>query len=231
MIKSILSIFVPVHREGYRFIAGFAVLALLLFLLWDPLGWLGVIATAWCVYFFRDPARVTPLREGLVISPADGRISLVVDVVPPKELDLGDQPLTRISVFMNVFDCHVNRSPVAGRIVKMVYVPGKFINAELDKASEYNERQCLTLETPAKQRFGVFQIAGLVARRIVGFVGENEPIGAGERFGLIRFGSRVDVYLPKGHSALVGVGQHAIAGETILADIVSKEPAREFRLS
>lgn len=229
MIKSIFSIFVPIHREGYRFIAIFAVLALLLFLLWQPLGWLGVVATVWCVYFFRDPARVTPLREGLVISPADGRVSLIVEVVPPKELDLGDKPLTRISVFMNVFDCHVNRSPIAGRIVKMVYVPGKFINAELDKASEHNERQCLTIETAKGKRFGVVQIAGLVARRIVGFVKEGEPIGAGERFGLIRFGSRVDVYLPKGHTALVGIGQSAIAGETVLADIASKEPAREVR--
>ena len=231
MINSIFSIFVPVHREGYRFIAIFASLAVVLFLLWEPLGWLGVIATVWCVYFFRDPARTTPLREGLVISPADGRVSLIVEVVPPRELDLGDDPLTRISVFMNVFDCHVNRSPVAGRIIKMVYIPGKFINAELDKASEYNERQCLTIETAAHKRFGVVQIAGLVARRIVGFVGENEPIGAGERFGLIRFGSRVDVYLPKGHNALVGVGQRAIAGETVLADIASKESSREFRMS
>ncbi len=231
MIKSIFSIFVPIHREGYRFIGIFAALALLLFFLWQPLGWLGVIATLWCVYFFRDPVRVTPLREGLVISPADGRVSLIVDVVPPPELDLGDKPLTRISVFMNVFDCHVNRSPVAGRIVKMVYIPGKFINAELDKASEHNERQCLTIETAAKKRFGVVQIAGLVARRIVGFVGENEPIGAGERFGLIRFGSRLDVYLPAGHKALVGVGQRAIAGETVLADIASKEAVREYRAS
>ncbi len=231
MIKSILSIFVPIHREGHRFIGIFAVLALLLFFLWQPLGWLGVIATLWCVYFFRDPVRVTPLREGLVISPADGRVSLIVEVMPPPELDLGDSPLTRISVFMNVFDCHVNRAPVAGRIVKMVYVPGKFINAELDKASEHNERQCLTIETAAKKRFGVVQIAGLVARRIVGFVSENEPIGAGERFGLIRFGSRLDVYLPAGHKALVGVGQRAIAGETVLADIASKEPAREYRAS
>jgi len=231
MIKSILSIFVPIHREGHRFIGIFAVIALLLFFLWQPLGWLGVIATLWCVYFFRDPVRVTPLREGLVISPADGRVSLIVEVLPPPELDLGDKPLTRISVFMNVFDCHVNRSPVAGRIVKMVYVPGKFINAELDKASEHNERQCLTIETASKKRFGVVQIAGLVARRIVGFVSETEPIGAGERFGLIRFGSRLDVYLPAGHKALVGVGQRAIAGETVLADIASKEAAREYRAS
>jgi len=230
MIKSIFSIFVPVHREGYRFIGIFAAVALLLFFVWKPLGWLGVIATLWCVYFFRDPARVTPLREGLVISPADGRVSLIVDVVPPEEMELGDKPLTRISVFMNVFDCHVNRSPISGRIVKMIYIPGKFLNAELDKASEHNERQCLTIETPANKRFGVVQIAGLVARRIVGFVHEGEPIGTGERFGLIRFGSRVDVYLPRGHNALVGVGQRAIAGETVLADIASKEPAREVRM-
>lgn len=229
MIKSIFSIFVPIHREGYRFIAIFAVLALGLFFVWQPLGWLGVVGTLWCVYFFRDPVRTTPLRDGLVISPADGRVSLIVEVVPPKELDLGSKPVTRISVFMNVFDCHVNRSPVAGRIVKMVYIPGKFINAELDKASEHNERQCLTIETPDKKRYGVVQIAGLVARRIVGFVEEGDPLGAGERFGLIRFGSRVDVYLPAGKKASVGVGQKAIAGETVLADVASKEKARDMR--
>lgn len=231
MIKSIFSIFVPIHREGYPFIAIFAVLAVVLFFVWQPLGWLGVVGTLWCVYFFRDPERTTPLRDGLVISPADGRVSLIVEVVPPEELDLGSKPVTRISVFMNVFDCHVNRSPVAGRIVKMVYVPGKFINAELDKASEHNERQCLTIETTDKKRYGVVQIAGLVARRIVGFVDEGDPLGAGERFGLIRFGSRVDVYLPAGKNACVGVGQRAIAGETVLADVASKEKARDMRMS
>lgn len=230
MIDSIFSIFVPIHREGYRFIAIFAGIALVLFLLSSVLGWLGVIATLWCVYFFRDPDRVTPLREGLVISPADGRISSIEEVEIPPELDLGEKTRIRISVFMNVFNCHVNRAAVAGKVVKIGYIPGKFFNAELDKASKYNERNAVTLEMADKTRLGVVQIAGLVARRIVCFVKEGDQLGAGERFGLIRFGSRLDVYLPPGVVPQVAVGQLAIAGETVLADIASKEPEREARL-
>lgn len=230
MIDSIFSIFVPIHREGYRFIAIFAGIALVLFLLSSVLGWLGVIATLWCAYFFRDPDRVTPLREGLVISPADGRISSIEEVEIPPELDLGEKTRIRISVFMNVFNCHVNRAAVAGKVVKIGYIPGKFFNAELDKASKYNERNAVTLEMADKTRLGVVQIAGLVARRIVCFVKEGDQLGAGERFGLIRFGSRLDVYLPPGVVPQVAVGQLAIAGETVLADIASKEPEREARL-
>ncbi len=231
MFESILSVFVPPHREGYRFIGIFAAVTVVLFWLAEPLGWIGVVATLWCVYFFRDPERVTPLREGLVISPADGRICLIEKVVPPNELDLGPEARLRISVFMNVFDCHVNRAPVAGRIVGMTYVPGKFLNAELDKASEDNERHAMTLETPDGERYGVVQIAGLVARRIVTFVKAGEPLGVGERYGLIRFGSRVDVYLPPGKQAHVAIGQRAIAGETVLADCASEEGPREARQS
>lgn len=230
MLDSIFSIFVPIHREGYRFIAIFAGIALVLFLLSSFLGWLGVIATLWCAYFFRDPDRVTPLREGLVISPADGRISSIEEVEIPPELDLGEKTRIRISVFMNVFNCHVNRAAVAGKVVKIGYIPGKFFNAELDKASKYNERNAVTLEMADKTRLGVVQIAGLVARRIVCFVKEGDQLGAGERFGLIRFGSRLDVYLPPGVVPQVAVGQLAIAGETVLADIASKEPEREARL-
>ncbi len=230
MLDSIASVLVPIHREGYRFIAFFAVAALVAFWLAAPLGWLGVVATLWCAYFFRDPDRVTPLREGLIIAPADGRISAIEDVVPPRELDLGGDLHLRISIFMNVFDVHVNRSPVAARIARIAYVPGKFVNAELDKAGEDNERQAFTLETAAGVKIGVVQIAGLVARRIVSFVNEGEPIGVGERFGLIRFGSRVDVYLPAGTAPLVAVGQRSLAGETVLADLRSDEPEREFRL-
>ncbi len=230
MLNSILSIFTPIHREGYRFIALFAVAGLLLFWLAEPLGWLGVMATAWCCYFFRDPDRVTPLRDGLIIAPADGRISLIEEVSPPPELELGSETRLRISVFMNVFNCHVNRAPVAGRVANLAYVPGKFVNAELDKASEDNERQAITLEMADKTRIGVVQIAGLVARRIVCFVERDDQLGTGERFGLIRFGSRVDVYLPRGCVALVAVGQLAVAGETVLADMKSKEPERQARL-
>jgi phosphatidylserine decarboxylase len=220
---------VPIHREGWPFIAGFAVLALILGWLWDPLGWIGWILTAWCAYFFRDPARMTPVREGLVVSPADGVISRIVACVPPPELGLPEIPLIRVSVFMNVFDCHVNRAPVSGRITRMVYRPGLFLNAELDKASDDNERNGLVIDGVAG-RYGVVQIAGLVARRIVPFVREGDSIGVGERFGLIRFGSRVDVYLPDGVKPLVGEGQKAIAGETVLADARAADPARTFRL-
>jgi phosphatidylserine decarboxylase len=229
VFDTITSIIAPIHREGYRFLAIFAVVTLVLFWIASPLGWLGVVATAWCAYFFRDPDRVTPLRDGLVISPADGRICAIEEVVPPAEIDVGPAQRVRVSVFMNVFDCHVNRSPIAGRVVAMTYVPGKFVNADLDKASEDNERQALTIETAGGVRLGVVQIAGLVARRIVCFVKQGEPLGVGERFGLIRFGSRVDVYLPPGKHPLVAVGQWAIAGETVLADLEAKEGPRESR--
>ncbi len=230
LANSIQSIFVPVHRDGWRFVAIFAAATLVLFwLAWPFLAWLGVIATLWCAYFFRDPERVTPLRPGLVMSPADGRISMIEKLIPPPELDLGSEPLTRISVFMNVFDVHVNRSPADGRITRIAYVPGLFLNADLDKASLDNERQALTLELPDGRRLGVVQIAGLVARRIVKFVNEDDMLAAGQRFGLIRFGSRVDVFLPPGVGPLVCVGQRAIAGETVLADLQSNEPARSGR--
>lgn len=218
----------PIHPEGYPFIGGFALASLILFWIWTPLGWIGTVLTVWCSLFFRDPARVTPVRDGVVVSPADGRISMIAPVLPPAELGLGDRPLTRISVFMSVFNCHVNRSPVAGRIERIVYRPGVFINAELDKASEDNERNSLVIGT-AQGRIGVVQIAGLVARRIVCFAKEGQAIGAGERFGLIRFGSRLDVYLPEGVKPLVSVGQTAIAGETILADFRLGDNGLAFR--
>jgi phosphatidylserine decarboxylase len=230
--KSITSTFAPIHVEGYKFIGVFAAVTALLFWLGVPvLGWVGVILTLWCAYFFRDPERVTPLRDGLVISPADGRVSAIETVVPPPELDLDRESATRISVFMNVFDVHVNRAPLEATIARVSYIPGAFLNADLDKASLDNERQAFTLELNDGRKLGVVQIAGLVARRIVKFVGEGERVGAGQRIGLIRFGSRVDVYLPKGASSLVAVGQRAIAGETILADLASAEPARGARKS
>ncbi len=218
----------PVHKEGYIFIAAFFAISLLLFWLWPPLGWPGLILTAWCAYFFRDPVRLTPVRDGLVISPADGVVSMVGAFAPPPELGLGDDKLQRVSVFMSVFDCHVNRAPVTGRIVKIAYKPGLFLNADLDKASEDNERSGMIIET-GHGRFGVVQIAGLIARRIVSFVREGDTIGTGERFGLIRFGSRVDVYLPAGARLLVDVGSKAIAGETMLADMKTSDPQPAFR--
>jgi phosphatidylserine decarboxylase len=221
LLDSITSFFVPIHKDGYKFVAAFAVGALLLSWVSEPLGWIGVLATLWCAYFFRDPERFPPEGKGLVIAPADGRISAIEEVVSPKELDLDSEKRTRISIFLSVFDVHINRSPVAGKITKIVYVPGKFLNAELDKASEENERQCLTLETGNGTRVGCVQIAGLIARRIVTFVQQGATVEAGERFGLIRFGSRTDIYLPPGTRPVVSVGQTAIGGETVLADMGS----------
>jgi phosphatidylserine decarboxylase len=229
ILASLRAQLAPVHRQGYPFIAAFTLVSLILFLVWSPLGWLGALATAWVAYFFRDPVRVTPLAEGLVIAPADGRISLIARAVPPPELDLGDQPLRRISIFMSVFDCHVNRSPVPGRIERMVYRAGKFLNADLDKASEENERNALVISGPGG-RIGVVQIAGLIARRIVPFVREGHEISAGERIGLIRFGSRVDVYLGEGTAVLVSEGQIARAGETVIAQVHGDEGGRRYRV-
>ena len=188
-----------------------------------------LLLTAWVVYFFRDPDRVTPLREGLIVSAADGEISSIERVKPPVELALGDAERVRISTFLSVFDVHVNRAPVAGRIKRSVYVPGAFLNAALDKASADNERRALVIETPQGVAVGVVQIAGLVARRIVTFASEGETVGIGQRFGLIRFGSRVDIYLPPGKAALVAVGQRAVGGETVFADLKSDEGTREAR--
>ncbi|HZH50304.1 MAG TPA: phosphatidylserine decarboxylase [Microvirga sp.] len=229
ILESMRRIIVPIHKEGYPFILIALFATIVLGWLWSPLGWIGAILTVWVCYFFRDPPRVTPIREGLVVSPADGRVSLITTAVPPAELDLPQEPMTRISVFMNVFDCHVNRSPVAGRITQILYTPGLFLNAELDKASEDNERNALVIETGGT-KIGVVQIAGLVARRIVSFVKTGDTLSAGERFGLIRFGSRLDIYVPLSTQVLVGLGQMAVAGETVLADLTAKEPARQYRV-
>jgi phosphatidylserine decarboxylase len=230
LIDTITDSIVPIHSDGYKFLAIGAGVCLLLFLVWPPLAWIAVLITAWIAYFFRDPPRVTPLREGLIIAPGDGRISSIEQVRPPAELGLGDEPRLRISIFLSVFDVHINRSPVAGRVVRSIYVPGAFLNAALDKASEENERRCLIIATPGNIEIAVVQIAGLVARRIVTFIREGDTVGIGERYGLIRFGSRVDTYLPPGHGALVAVGQRAVGGETILADLKSNEPEREARV-
>ena len=216
----------PMHKEGVKFVAVFAGITLALFLVSDFLGWIGVLLTIWCYYFFRDPERVTPDRDGLVISPADGIVSLIEPAVPPAELGMPDAPLTRVSVFMSVFNCHVNRVPIAGEITAIAYRPGKFLSADLDKASDDNERNSLRIEMADGRDLAVVQIAGLVARRIVCFVKPGVHMQTGERFGLIRFGSRLDVYLPDGVEPLVSVGQTMIAGETVLAELgVSEEEA------
>lgn len=220
---------VPINKEGYPFIAIAGVALLFFWWLSSSLFWIMLILFAWVIYFFRDPKRVTPMRDGLVISPADGIVSMVANVVPPPELELGSQPMLRISVFMSVFDSHVNRAPVTGKIVKHVYKPGLFLNADLDKASEDNERNSIVLENPTG-KYGVVQIAGLIARRIVWWVQEGQPMTTGERFGMIRFGSRVDVFCPEGVRALVSEGQTCIAGETVIADNSTLEVNRTYRL-
>lgn len=217
---NMLSTFIrPMHREGVRFVAIFAAITLGLFLISDFLGWIGVGLTVWCYYFFRDPERVTPEREGLIVSPADGIVSLIEPAVPPAELGLPDRPLTRVSVFMSVFNCHVNRLPIEGEITAIAYRPGKFLNASLDKASVDNERNSLAIRMGDGRFVAVVQIAGLVARRIVCFTEIGARMATGERFGLIRFGSRLDVYLPEGVEPQMRIGQTMIAGETVLADL------------
>ncbi|MBO6885079.1 MAG: phosphatidylserine decarboxylase [Marivita sp.] len=209
----------PMHPEGRKFVAIFAAVTLVLFAIEDVLGWIGVGLTVWCYYFFRDPERVTPDAPGLVISPADGVVSLIEPAVPPRELGLPEEALTRVSVFMSVFNCHVNRAPVAGKVEKIAYKPGKFLNASLDKASEDNERNSLVIRMADDRILTVTQIAGLVARRIVSFTQEGAVLDRGERFGLIRFGSRLDIYLPEGVEPSVKIGQTMIAGETVIADL------------
>jgi phosphatidylserine decarboxylase len=205
------------------------VVTLLFFYIWPALGWIAALITAWIIYFFRDPDRVTPLRDGLVVAPGDGKVSLIETVHPPAELGLGDEERVRISIFLSVFDVHIQRAPLAGRIIRSLYVPGAYLNAALDKASEENERRTIVIETPLGVKVAVVQIAGLVARRIVTFAAEGDGIGVGDRFGLIRLGSRVDTYLPPGAFPLVAVGQRAIGGETVLSDLKSTEPEREAR--
>ena len=224
---SVRSVLVPIHPEGWRFIGIFALVTVFIGFFWSPFLFIGGVLTAWCAYFFRNPDRITPVREGLVISPADGVVQMIESAAPPPELEMGDVPLTRISVFMNVFNVHVNRAPVDGQIAKLAYRPGKFLNASLDKASEHNERQSVKMTMTDGRDIAFVQIAGLVARRILIWVKEGQQLAAGERFGLIRFGSRVDVYLPEGVSPLVCVGQITVAGETVIADLAADEARRE----
>jgi phosphatidylserine decarboxylase len=231
LVDTIVDSLAPVHRDGHKFIGIALALALLFFIFWPPLAWLFVILALYSAYFFRDPDRVTPLRDGLIIAPADGRISAIESVRPPTELGLGPEQRVRISTFLSVIDVHITRAPVSGRIVRSIYVPGTFVNAALDKASEENERRAMVIEKADGTEIPVVQIAGLVARRIVAFVHEGDSVRVGERLGLIRFGSRVDVYLPVGKTALVAVGQLAVGGETVLADLKSEEPERVSRRS
>lgn len=234
-MDTIRSVLVPIHREGWKFIALFALGTMVLFWIATPLGWVGVVLTAWCAYFFRDPPRVTPIRQPgpdgqalptLLIAPADGVVQMIERAVPPEELGMGFDARLRISIFMNVFNVHVNRSPVDGTVTALAYRPGKFLNAALDKASTDNERQSMKLKLTSGKEVAVVQIAGLVARRILCEAREGQVYKAGERFGLIRFGSRVDVYLDDGMVPLVVVGQNTIGGETVIAEDEAEEAAR-----
>ncbi len=223
MLKIVM---VPINPAGRPFIGIFAAATLGLFMVAEPLGWIGVVLTLWCAYFFRDPDRVTPTRGDLVICPADGVVQLIDKAVPPPELDMGDGARPRVCVFMNVFNVHVNRVPMDGEITKISYRPGRFFNASLDKASEFNERMSIRMTTSENHDIAFVQIAGLVARRIKCDVVEGQKVNAGERFGLIRFGSRVDVYLPEGIEPMVCVGQSTVAAETVLADVRVPEAVR-----
>lgn len=216
----------PIHKEGWPFIILFGVATLIIYCIpiINSLTLLGVILTIWCVYFFRDPERVTPDDEGVVVSAGDGVISQIAEAVPPKELGL-DEKRTRISVFLSVFNVHVNRLPISGEITETHYHKGKFLSANLDKASDDNERQTIVIKGKGGKELVCVQIAGLVARRIVCYANEGDAAKAGDRYGIIRFGSRVDIYLPKGVKPLVKVGQTAIAGETIFANMATAKPS------
>ncbi len=224
------SVLAPIHPDGWRFIAAAVLAALVLFWLgWTPLDWLALVVAAWIAYFFRDPWRVTPTRAGLVVSAADGVVVTADRVPPPKELAMGEAPMTRIGVFLNVFDVHVNRIALGGRIKKLAYSKGKFVNASLDKASEENERMAIRISSAEGPDVAVVQIAGLIARRIVCTLTEGQEVATGERLGLIRFGSRTDVYLPAEWAPLVVKGQRVIGGETVIADATYHEPQRDGR--
>ena len=216
--------FPSVHPEGRKYAVGVGAASALCFAFhWQFLAWVLTAVTVWVASFFRDPVRTTPRGPKLVISPADGLVTMIAKVPPPPELrggdGLNDPDYTRVSIFMSVFDVHINRAPISGRVTRIAYVPGKFVNADLDKASEDNERQHFLVESADGLRIGFTQIAGLVARRILSFVRQGDAVDAGQRIGLIRFGSRVDVYLPSGTSPKVLLGQRAIAGETVIAEI------------
>ena len=231
LVDTVLSALTPIHWDGHKFIAIGAIATLVLFWIWNPLGWIGVLITLYMAYFFRDPERATPIRDDLVVAPADGRIVAVALKAPPAELGLPPTPMTCISIFLSVFDVHVNRAPVTGTVLRRAYVTGLFLNAALDKASEDNEREAMVFKTATGREIGVVRIAGLVARRIVTLVREGQTIEAGARTGLIRFGSRVDIYIPDGKGVLVAEGQRAVGGETVLADFRSEEVGREVRVS
>jgi phosphatidylserine decarboxylase len=217
----------PLHPDGYKFVLIAGLATILLFVLWAPAGWIATLVTLWIIYFFRDPWRVTPIRPGLLVSPADGIVVSVASAKPPPEIAMVDTPVVRVGIFLNIFDVHVTRVPIEGRVTALRYTRGRFVNASLDKASEANERMAIRITPPAGPDVIFIQIAGLVARRIVCDLREGQQVAAGQRMGMIRFGSRVDVYCPPPYVTMVVAGQRVIGGETVLADRLAQEPARE----
>ena len=216
----------PLHPDGFKFVAVGVVATLLLFLLWRPAGGIATAVTVWIAYFFRDPWRVTPTREGLLISPADGTVVSIASITPPPELAMGDVAIVRIGIFLNIFDVHVTRAPVGGRVATMRYTKGRFVNASLDKASEDNERLAIRIAPPDGPDIAFVLVAGLVARRIACDLYEGQQVAVGQRVGIIRFGSRVDIYCPPPYVPMVVAGQRMIGGETVLADRLADEPPR-----
>lgn len=216
----------PIHPDGFKFVLGGVLATIVLFLLWAPVGWVAAVVTAWVVYFFRDPWRVTPIRPGLLISPADGVVVTIAPAKPPPELGMGEAGHCRIGIFLNIFDVHVARAPIAGRVTAMRYTKGRFFNASLDKASEDNERLAIRIAPPDGPEVVFVLIAGLVARRIVCHLYEGQEVAAGQRIGIIRFGSRVDIYCPPPYVPMVADGQRMVGGETVLADRLALEPPR-----
>ncbi len=227
------TLFVPIHPAGWPFVAGTAIVSILLALVWEGFGVIGLVITLYCVYFFRDPVRYVPQKSGLFVSPADGLVCEIKHHVGlPLELDQAkilEETYTRISIFLSVFDVHVNRIPVDGTVAQIVYSPGKFLNAALDKASDENERSAVLLTLPDGRETAFVQIAGWVARRIINNLTTGQVVKRGDRYGIIRFGSRADVYLPEGVTPQVTVGQRMIGGETILADLSAPLSAAETR--
>jgi phosphatidylserine decarboxylase len=217
----------PLHPDGFKFVAAGVLATLLLFLLWAPAGWAAAIVTLWMVYFFRDPWRVTPTRPGLLLSPADGLVVSIATATPPSELAMGDMAVVRVSIFLNIFDVHVTRAPVGGRVAAMRYTKGRFVNASLDKASEDNERLAIRIAPPEGPDVAFVLVAGLVARRIVCNLYDGQQVASGQRVGIIRFGSRVDIYCPPPYVPMVVAGQRMVGGETVLADRLAEEPPRQ----
>jgi phosphatidylserine decarboxylase len=217
----------PLHPDGFKFVLAAVLATVLLLLVWPPAGWAAAVVTLWMVYFFRDPWRVTPSREGLLVSPADGVVTSVTPAHPPPELDMGDAEVARIGIFLNIFDVHVTRAPVGGRVVALRYTKGRFVNASHEEASVNNERMAIRVAPPEGPEIAYVQVAGLVARRIVCDLREGQRIATGQRMGIIRFGSRVDVYCPPPYVTMVIAGQRMVGGETVLADRFAQEPSRQ----